>query len=161
VTLNAALQKIWDGVDSGEAMIALGLTPDEYGEAAHELEELGLVYADPSATHAAGIVRTRIREAAALQVGPTLRPDIDWERDVAKILISIVRDRTEGYQFAVQTLAEKTEIPPPRLSLLLDALEALGLIEGGGPGSYEFGSFHFVDLTIRGRRVLRGDASVL
>ena len=161
LTLNAALQEVWGSIGSAEARDALQLTPAEYSEAAKELEELGLVYADGNANDPTGYARTRLHEAAALRVGPTLHPEIDWERDVTRTLVSMVRDRTEGYVFAVRTLAERTGIPGPRLSLLVDTLEALGIIKGRGPGSDQFGSFHTIELTSHGKRVLRGDATVL
>lgn len=161
MTFDAALREVWNGVGCEEAMATLQLSGDAYGEAAWELNELGLVYADPSAGHPGGVVRTRIREVAVLQVGPSLRPDIDWERDVSKIFISMVRDRVDGQSFQAKTLLERTKIPLPRLCLIVDSLEALGLISGSGPGHPEHGSSYFLELTTHGRRVLRGDASVL
>jgi hypothetical protein len=43
------------------------------------------------------------------------------------------------------------------LSLLLRALQDLGVVKAKGPGSLEYGEFRTIELTVNGQRVLRGD----
>ena len=157
LTLETELASLCDHLNADEAMATLRLTAAEYREAAQELAWLGLVRADGSAGHATGYVRTRLLEDTVLRVGPAVFPAIDWEDEVARILVSIERDKQPGLLFRSTTLLERTGIPLPRLSLELEALDDLGLIEGRGPRTDEWGAFHAVSLTVAGRRVLRGD----
>lgn len=137
-------------------MAQLGITAADYGDAAHELEYLGLVCVHGNANHASGIARAELTKMAVLRVGPTVFPQIDW-MDSSRILASLERDRIPERRFLVSFLQEKTRIPMPRLNLLLRALDDVGVIEAGGPGSHEYGDFMHLDLTTKGRRVLRGD----
>lgn len=159
--LDTELAALWEFLEAEAAVARLELTPESYRAAAQELEHLGLVYIDGNASSASGIARTRLVPTTALRLGPDLRPDIDWENDVARILVSLERDREPGRLSLATRLVETTTIPVPRLDLLLRALHELALVEGSGPGHPTWGEFHAVELTIPGRRVLRGQHPVL
>jgi hypothetical protein len=148
---------LWQSLEADDAMAVLSITAAEYAAAAKELEYLGLVYVHGNANHASGIARAELTKTAVLRVGPTVFAQIDWMDYVARILASLERDRIPERRFLVSYLQEKTRIPMPRLNLLLRALDEVGVIEVGGPGSHEYGDYMFVDLTTKGRRVLRGD----
>ena len=150
------LATLWATFNADQAITELLLTPQQYAEAAAELQHLGLVDIDGDANHASGIARTRLTATAVLAVGPTLFPQLDWEDYVARILSSLERDREPERMFLTERLLETTGIPLPRMELLLRALEALNIVEGHLPGGAS-GSYSAVDLTVKGRRVLRGD----
>jgi hypothetical protein len=151
------IAELWRSLEADEAMAELRISAEDYAKAVRELEYLGLVYIHGNANHASGIARAELTNTAVLRVGPTLFAQIDWMDDVARILASLERDRIPERLFLVSYLQEKTRIPMPRLNLLLRALDEVGVIEAGGPGSHQCGDFMHLDLTTKGRRVLRGD----
>lgn len=153
------LAALWEVLESDDAMAQLKLPSEEYRQAAEELELLGLVRLDGNANHVTGIQRIRLAPTAVLRLGPTLFPQLDWADYVGRILTSLRDDREPERRFLTQRLLEITRIPLPRLELVLGALDALGIVEGHGPGGAH-GSFWAVDITARGRRVLRGDEGV-
>ena len=154
------LATLWETLESDDAIAQLKLTPQEFGEAAEELELLGLVYLDGNANHVTGIQRIRLKPTAVLRLGPTLFPQLDWTDYVRRILMSLQNDREPERMFLTERLLEITRIPLPRLELLLVALDALGVVEGHLGAGVARGSFYAVDLTARGRRVLRGDEGI-
>jgi hypothetical protein len=154
------LGAVWAMLSADEAIAQLCITPQEYREAVEELAYLGLVDVHGNANHASGIARTRLTRTAVLTVGPTLLPQLDWEDYVASILVSLQRDREPERQFLIQRLQDKTRIPRPRLHLLLRALNELDVVDAKGPGTEEYGEFRSIELTVRGRRVLRGDEGI-
>jgi len=154
------LASVWGMLEADEAIAQLHITAEEYGEAVEELEYLGLVTVNVNAGHASGIARAPLARTAVLTVGPTLFPQLDWEDYVSRILVSLQRDREPQRQFLIQRLHETTRIPRPRLHLLLRALNELDVVEAKGPGTEEYGEFFSIDLTVKGRRVLRGDEEI-
>ncbi|MDB4915627.1 MAG: hypothetical protein JWM95_3271 [Gemmatimonadetes bacterium] len=156
LVLETELETLWAMLDADDAIARLGIDAAQYGDAARELEHLGLVDAHVDANDETGIARTTLTPTALLRVGPTMFAQLDWADYVARILASLERDTVPDRIFLTERLAETTSVPLPRLELLLRALDALGVVEDHGPGGAH-GSFLSVILTTKGLRVSRGD----
>lgn len=148
----------WEAGDAEEEEASgIGLTPREFGDGGRELEYLGLVDVDLSASSATGVQRVRMRPGSALRVIPQLRPDIPIMAEVGRVLEILYRHRDDERLTLSRDVRAEADIPLPRFDLIIRALEEAGLVEGQGPGTDEGGSFYFVNLTLAGARVVRQD----
>lgn len=155
--LDRALVSWEDGDAEEEAAPGIGLSPREFGEAGRELEFLELVDVDLSASSATGVQRVRMRPVSALRIIPQLRPDIPIMAEVGRVLEILYAHRDVERSTLSRDVRAATDIPLPRFDLIMRALEEAGLAEGEGPGTDEAGSYYFVNLTLAGVRVVRGD----
>lgn len=156
-TLNRALDSWDDGDADQEEAAVINLTPREFGEAGRELEFLQLVDVDLSASSATGVQRVRMRPLSALRIIPQLRPDIPIMAEVGRVLEILYAHREDELSTLSRDVRAEADIPLARFDLIMRALEEAGLAEGEGPGTDEAGSFYFVNLTLAGVRVVRGD----
>lgn len=155
--LDRALDSWEDGDAEEEEAAVINLTPREFGEAGRELEFLQLVDVDLSASSATGVQRVRMRPVSALRIIPQLRPDIPIMAEVGRVLEILYAHREDERSTLSRDVRAEADIPLARFDLIMRALEEAGLAEGEGPGTDEAGSFFFVNLTLAGARVVRGD----
>ncbi len=159
--LRYALDRALDSWEEGDAdeedALGIGLSPREFGEAGRELEFLELVDVDLSASSATGVQRVRMRPLSALRIIPQLRPDIPIMAEVGRVLEILYAHREDERSTLSRDVRAETDIPLARFDLIVRALEEAGLAESEGRGTDEAGSFYFVNLTLAGVRVVRGD----
>jgi hypothetical protein len=151
-TLERALSTQFEVPEADEVMEALSITADQYADAVEELDALGLIRTFGNGNHASGYARAMALPTTLLQVGPQGFPEIDFHTETE----SLIRAFGQGGRNYVtsKAIAEAIDIPLPRLQLLVDALDDLGLVErrgGGVAGELDFG---YGCLTPQGRRVL-------
>lgn len=157
-TVDRALATLWGAAESHEARAALDLTGADYAAAARELESRGLVIVDGSAGAPGGAHRVRLMPATILRVGPQLYPSVDFADEIGRILARIAKGGAPGQQFTMPSLTADAGIPLPRLDALVNALVAIGVVEGDERESAAWGSHFVLALTARGQRIFRGDA---
>jgi hypothetical protein len=148
-------EELFAWAPSGEAMEALGLQALDYREAVEELEELGLVQGDVNLNDPSGFARARLCPIAYLAAGPVILHHIDLPAEFGAVLSQINAGGSD--RIATSLILQRTGIHPPRLDLMLRALEDLGHIRRGGSGEAGIGSAMYQEVTPRGRRMLRGD----
>lgn len=149
--------RLFDWAEADDAMAALDLTAVQYRNAAEELADLGLVSLLRNGNHASGIARTILHPHVFLATASLFLPGINF-RDELKALFEILRQVPEDhYRIRVQEILKRNLMPLPRLDLTLRGLEDLGYLVGHGPGHQDWGSSLDLEITTKGRRMLRGD----
>lgn len=153
--LRSDLAALWTYPDIDELMASCGLSVREAVEDIAELMALDLVHGDPNLNHASGLARARLDDTAYLRVGSTLLPDVPVAVDSLRLLHLL--DKSGDYYCSTERVIETLAIPVPRFNLAARALVACELIEGGGSGGDDWGTYLHLRLLPLGRRVLRGD----
>lgn len=156
LTMRTELSVFGARLSADGALASLGATAIEYRRAVQELEYLDLVSGQGNANHETGYARARLRPTALLRAGPAVVPEVDWERDVARLLMAAAQPVGSEFVLA-RTFAQATGIPLPRHDLLAHALADREVLQLSGMGEPAHSTFMFARLTPKGRRVLRGD----
>jgi hypothetical protein len=107
--------------------------------------------------HASGIARTSLRPVAFLDAASYFLSDIDLSGELQCLFAVLRKVPEDQYRIRVPEILQRTSVPLPRLDLMLRALEDLRYILGHGPGNDDWGSFLDIEITPRGRRMLRGE----
>ncbi len=149
--------RLFDYAEADDAMAALDLTPDRYKDAAEELGDLGLVTVHPNGNHPSGIGRTVLRPEIFLAAGQLSLSGPDLRNELEQLFDFLRKVPRDQFRIRVPDLLERKIMPLPRLDLVLRGLEDMGYVIGHGPGHYDWGSSLDIEITPRGRRMLRGD----
>lgn len=149
--------RAFDYAEADDAIAALGLMPLKYRHAAEELAELDLITIHGNVNHASGIARTSLRPVAFLDAAPYFLSDVDLSAELQCLFAVLRKVPEDQYRIRVPELLQRTSVPLPRLDLILRALHDLDYIVGHGPGHDDWGSFLDIEITPRGRRMLRGE----
>ncbi|MEZ4411838.1 MAG: hypothetical protein R2910_02470 [Gemmatimonadales bacterium] len=153
--LRRDIAALWTYPGIDEMMAARGLTPKEAAENIAELVELELVHGDPNLNHPSGLARARLHDSAYLRVGSTLLPDVPVVADCLRLMRHL-GNSSDYYEYS-EGIVETLAIPVTRFDLAARGLVASELIEGGGSGGEDWGTYLHLRLLPLGRRVLRGD----
>lgn len=147
--------RLYELAGADEVMDQWDLTPDEYREAARELEALGIVRVHPGGNNPSGIARTLLESEAFLRVAPAMLEDVS----VADEFLRVLRTAEEagGERVPANDVLEESGVPTPRFDLYVRAGEALELLEGHSGGVRPYSRYFSLTVTPLGRRVLRGD----
>jgi hypothetical protein len=147
----------FDYAEADDAIAALGFTPIKYRHAAEELAELDLITIHGNVNHASGIARTSLKPVAFLDAAPQILSDVDLSGELQCLFAVLRKVPEDQYRIRVPQLLQRTAVALPRLDLILRALADLRYIVGHGPGNDDWGSFLDIEVTPRGRRMLRGE----
>ena len=156
-TLEREAEAWMASLEADEAIALFLVAPNEYRDAATELEHLQLVRANPNLQHPSGIQRTRLADTGYLRAAPVVAPELDAEGETARILVQLGKSATTHWYIQAPALLEATRVPVARFDLVMRALGAYGIVRGTHTGDPRWGSRMTYEVTPHGRRVIRGD----
>ena len=149
--------RLFDYAEADDAMAALDLTAVQYRNAGEELADLGLVTIHRNGNHASSIGRTVLNPHVFLATASIFLPSVNFRAELNALFEVLRQVPEEHYRMRVQEILKRNLMPLPRLDLTLRGLEDLGYLVGHGPGHQDWGSSLDIEITPKGRRMLRGD----
>lgn len=154
--VEAATDDAHGWISAGKVIEQQNLAPGGFREAAEELEELGLLTVAPGGNSPSGIARIKLPPTAFLQVGSQLTENISVGDEFRHLLETVAECEDDRFANADDVL-KRSGLPKPRFKMYVEAADELGLLDGQTDGPHLYQPYFWLEISGRGRRLLRGE----